>query len=224
MIAFAGLIAGMIALAPGEFSADFDNYANSYQLHGVDGWYAWDNVVAAGALTSTAQRRSLAKSVDITATSDLVKLCTASGGKWQLKAWQYIPTSTTGANTYLILMNTYNANGAKSWSTQMYFNLTNSTVTDNMGGATGSVPLVRNQWVPIVIDIDLDARTQTLYYNSTKVTTVGWNRLGGAAALAAIDLYGSAASHVYYDDISLAKVETSVPVQIMRWREVTPDE
>ncbi len=221
MVQFTGIIAGLMAMASGDFAADFDSYPNKHQLHGVDGWYAWDNVAAAGAQTSTAERRSLAKSVDITATSDLVKICTATGGKWQLKAWQYIPSSATGENTYLILMNTYNAGGAKSWSTQMYFNLTNSTVSDNMGGATGSVPLVRNQWVPIVIDIDLDARTQTLYYNSTKVTTVGWNRLGGTASIAAIDLYGSKASHVYYDDVSLTGV---VPVTITSWREVTPDE
>ena len=222
MAFFAGLIAAMIALVAGEFSDDFNSYPNRHQLHGVNGWRGWANNSAAGAQTTVSFRRSNAKSVDITSTSNLVQPLTATSGKWQVTAWQYIPSSTTGANTYFTLLNTYSDSGTKNWSTQLYFNLTSNLVQDNLSGSVGSVAIVRNQWIPIVVDIDLGSNTQSIYYNSTLVGTVAWNRTGGAAALAALNLRGGAASHVYYDDITVTS--TAVTVTVSRWREVTPDE
>ena len=185
MITFAGLLAGFMAMSAGNFAEDFDSYPANYQLHGQGGWRGWDNSVAAGAFTTTTYKRSTAKSVDIAGPSDLVQKFTATSGQWQVKVWQFIPANTTGNDTYFILMNTYNDGGAKSWSTQVIFNFSTNLVYDNMGGAVGSVALVRDQWVPIVVDVDLDTKKQTIYYNGTKVTKVDWNRLGGVAAIGA---------------------------------------
>ena len=223
MIGLMTLAAGLLALAGSSFSDNFDSYTANTTTHNYNGWHGWDNASSAEAVVSTSYARSAANSVDCGGTADLVQTFTPTSGRWTLKVWQYVPSSATGS-TYVILMNTYVDNGAKGWSTQLYFDFSANLVYDNMGGASGSGALVKDRWVPIVIDIDLDAKTQTIFYNNTKVTTVGWNRMGGPASFAAVDLYGNTATHVYYDDFTLGLTSTTVPVKVTRWREVSSDQ
>lgn len=196
---------------PGSTSAHsdgFEGYTTGQALHNVGGWVGWDNAAGATAYCSNTFSRTGVKSQDVRAASDSVHLYTQTSGRWLYTLWQYIPSNVTGSDTYLILMNTYAAGGAKSWSTQIHFVFSNNTVFDNMqGGVTGTTrTLVRDQWVPISVDIDLDLGTQTVSYNSQVLFTGSWNRQGGSRRFQAVDLYGSTASHVYYDDISLTAV------------------
>ncbi|HYC99638.1 MAG TPA: hypothetical protein VEB22_00295 [Phycisphaerales bacterium] len=188
-------------------SDGFEGYTTGAALTGAGagGWAPWANAAGAVGYCSNTVSRSGVKSQEIRNTSDSVRLYTQTSGQWVYTAWQFIPTAATGTDHYFILMNTYSANGAKSWSTQIRFQLSNNTVYDNMqGGVTGSVrTLVRNQWVPITVAINLDLGTQTVSYNNQTLFTGSWNRQGGQRRLQAVDLYGSTANRVYYDDISL---------------------
>jgi hypothetical protein len=74
---------------------------------------------------------------------------------------------------------------------------------------------VRDQWVPISVSINLDTNSQTVFYNNQQLFTAPWVRMsGGALSLAAVDLYGSSASHTYYDDISLTAVPESATIAL----------
>ena len=86
-------------------------------------------------------------------------------GQWIYTAWQYVPTDFTGTS-YFILLNTYDDAGASlNWSVQVSFNATTNLVTnDGVGG--GTLPLIRNQWVELRVEIDLTADTQAFYYNN----------------------------------------------------------
>lgn len=202
------------------WSETFDLVSPATQMHQVNGWKGWDNLAAQGAFTSSAFSHSGQNSIDIAGSptaylSDLVQTYTATSGQWLYNAWQFIPSSTSGSETYFILMNTYNDNGAKNWSTQVKFDLNNNIVFDDLGGAVGSLPLVRDQWVPISVSINLDTNSQTVFYNNQQLFTAPWVRMsGGALSLAAVDLYGSSASHTYYDDISLTAVPESATIAL----------
>jgi len=65
---------------------------------------------------------------------------------------------------------------------------------------------VYDQWVQIRVDIDLDADTQTFYYNNQMLYTDTWSGHvsgGGALNIGAVDLFANGSTSVYYDDIFL---------------------
>jgi len=201
-------------------SETFDAYASGTQMHHVDDWKGLGDSLAQGALTSSDFSLSGQHSLDIVGSptaylSDLVQTFSEKSGQWLIAAWQYIPSSTSGSETSFSLMNKYHDHGAKNWSTRLKFDLDNGLVYDDLGSATGSLPLVRDQWVPIIVNIDLDQNFQTVYYNGQKLLSAPWVRMsGGASALAAIELNGGSASHTYYDDISLTSVPESASVAL----------
>jgi hypothetical protein len=183
---------------------NFDSYATGSQMHGQGGWKGWDNNPAAGALTSSVQARSAPNSVDILGASDLVHTYSGyTSGQWIFTAWQFVPTGFTG-QSYFILLNTYADGGPNNWSTQVMFDAgTNSVISD---GVAGTLPLLRNQWVELRIEIDLDANTHAFYYGNQQLFQGSWTEGlsgGGALNIAAVDLFANGASSVYYDDMSL---------------------
>jgi uncharacterized repeat protein (TIGR01451 family) len=202
------LIPIMVSAAGGPWSDNFDSYATGSPLHGVGGWKGWQNNPAFGASTSNAQARSAPNSVDILGTSDLVHEYTAASGQWVYTAWQYIPGNMQGTS-YFIMMNQYDDSGAPSnWSVEVQFDSVSGLMIDD--GASGATqPYIPDQWVEIRVEIDLDADTQSFYYNGAPFyTNQVWNGYisgagTGSNAIANVDLYANSATSVYYDDMSL---------------------
>ena len=190
----------------------FDTYVTGSQMHLQGGWKGWDSSPAAGALTSSTQARSPLNSVDVLAGTDLVHEYTGyTTGTWTYTAWQYIPTGMTG-NQYFILLNTYADAGTNNWSTQVCFNSVAGTVVDDIPGdcsTAGTVSIVFDQWVELRVVIDLDANTQTFFYNGQLVYSDTWTEHisgGGVANIAAVDLFANGSTSVFYDDISLSNM------------------
>lgn len=192
---------------------NFEGYQPNVQLSDLTQWHAWDADPTHSAATTVDFSHWGGQAIDIRGTSsgsawsDLVYQYNATGGQYRYSAWQYLPSNITGTDVYFILMNQYADNGAKNWSTQVRFDLGNNLVYDNLGGASNRVALVRDAWVPITVDIDLDNNHQVVSYNSQTVFDGAWMRMGGATpTFAAVDLYGSDGSHSYYDDIGFVSV------------------
>lgn len=200
----------------GNWTEHFDIYATGSQMHGQGGWKGWGNVAGAGALTSSTQARSPLNSVDTLGATDLVhEYVGYSGGVWTYTAWQYIPTGTTG-DAYFILLNSYDDAGTtNNWSTQVCFDQATNTVVDDVAAnctGPGPIAIVHDQWVEIRVVIDLDANTQTFYYNGTQLYTDSWTEHisgGGALNFGAVDLFANGSSSVFYDDISLSNLPFS---------------
>ena len=190
----------------GSWSDNFDSYATGSQMHGQGGWKGWDNSPAAGALTSDVQALSAPNSVDIMNVSDLVQEYSGyNSGVWIYTAWQYIPSNYSGDQMF-ILLNTYSDGGAKNWSTQVRFQSASNQVLSDFDGAT--LPLITGQWVELRVEIDLDADVQTFYYDGQMLYQKSWVdgvSGGGAANIAAVDLWGNGGTSVYYDNMSLAR-------------------
>ena len=198
----------------------FELYTPGQALNNVGGWVPWDGAAGAVGYGSNAVSRMGFMSQDIRSGSDSVHTYTATSGKWVYTAWQYVPTAAKG-ETYFILMNTYKSGGSKGWSTQIRFDLNTGKLYDNMsGGVTGNqLTIIRNQWVPLVVNIDLDAGTQSVTYNGSLLFSASWNRQGGPKAFAAVDLYGAGTSHIYYDDISLLRAGVT-STALLQWSAV----
>lgn len=189
---------------------DFDAYTAGTGLFGQGGWTAWDDDIMWDSLVSDAHSNSPANSVDIVRNSDTVyrfdqNLGTIDCGQWTLTAMQFVPMNLAG-ESYFILLNEYINGGPNNWSTQVHFDSVTQTVIADFSGET--LPLVTGQWVPIQVDIDLQADTQTFSYNGQVLYAGTWTEQvsgGGQLQLQAMDLFANAASSVFYDDFQLEK-------------------
>lgn len=190
------------------WSDNFDSYATGSQMHGQGGWKGWDNSAGAGALTSSAQASSAPNSVDIFGGSDLVHTFSgATSGQWVFAGRTFTPTAFTGLS-YFIMLNIYNDGGPYNWSLQVVFDGPAGTVRDADVPAN-TTSMVRGQWVDFRNEIDLDANTQSFFYNNQLLLTKSWTEGvsgGGASDIGAIDLFANGASSIYYDDLSLTAV------------------
>ncbi len=182
----------------------FEAYEMESQLHGQGGWKGWDNSSAYGALVSGTQKHAGEKSVAIVGSSDLVhEYAGYTTGTWAYSAWQFVPADFSGAQ-YFIMLNTYNDGGAKKWCVQVSFSAATGKVHSDHDGA--ELALVKGRWVKIQLVIDLDADVQKFFYDGQKLYEKSWMNgvdSGGAADIAAVDLFANGASAVYYDDMSL---------------------
>jgi hypothetical protein len=94
---------------------------------------------------------------------------------------------------------------------QVYFDAVQNKVRSDFDGAQQS--LVKGRWVDIRIEIDLDADTQSLWYDGQKLYTKSWRNGvtgNGLKNIAAVDLYGNNVGPVYYYDAKLVPVTTGL--------------
>jgi subtilisin family serine protease len=209
----------------GSWNDDFDAYATGQNMHGVGGWKGWDNNPAFTAFTSSAQARSAPNALAIEGDNDPVREYDfATGGQWIYRTWQYIPGDMTGT-TYFILLNTYADSGTKNWSVQVQFNVAAGVSNDGVSG--GNLPLITNQWVEIRVEVDLDADTQTFFYNNQVLYSGSWTGQvsgGGQGTIGALSLYANNASVIYYDDLELTPaIGVCDDPEDIAWLSATPE-
>lgn len=193
------------------FQENWDSYATGSDAHGQGGWTGWQNDPAAGAIVDDAFSFSAPNSINISGGSDLIHpFSDFNSGQIVVTARQYIPGDFDGVS-YFLLLNTYVEDPACTgcnWSLQVNYDSATGMLT-NDGPAGGTASFVTDQWANIRVEIDLDADTQTFFYNGSEVFTGSWTEGmsgGGALNLAVIDLYANNASPVYYDDIQITPV------------------
>ena len=182
------------ACAATSWYDDFESYGLDSLLAGQGGWAGWDGGACA-AIAGDDQAID-SQAAELFLYDDLVQEFTGigGGGKAKFVAWQYLPDDNLGVegmNTFFILMNNYN--------------LTNGLLQDDMTAAVEDMPIVFNQWVEIIIDIDFDLNTYDAYYDGNVLST-GTQYMNPADVnhelrLAALDLWADAGVPVYYDNL-----------------------
>ena len=84
----------------------------------------------------------------------------------------------------------------------------------NIGGSdvagTGSTALLTNQWVDVVVEINLDANQYSIWYNNVLLDTLAWTTTGDIN-IAAFDLFSNGSTESYMDNVWL---DTTVPVEL----------
>ncbi|MEE9130401.1 MAG: hypothetical protein V3T84_10305 [Phycisphaerales bacterium] len=193
---------------PVPSSEDFDSYANGMLLVGVNGWGGWDDNAGVIATVTDAQSRSAPHSVLIDnnpSDDDAVQqyLGAYCEGQWVYTIWQYVPSDMVGTQ-FFILLNTYEDNGNKNWSTQVQFTATTGIVSADFDGE--ELPLITDEWVEIRVEINLDTDIQEFFYGGKLLYSDSWTERvsgGGGLFIRALDLYANSSTPVYYDDVSL---------------------
>lgn len=195
-----------------DFVENWDSYVVGTNVHGQGGWKGWLNDPNAGAFVDDAFSVSPSNSINIEGPSDLVhEFSGYTSGFFTISAKMYIPGDFSGT-TYFIFQNVYSDADPDSisWSTQVLFQSSDGTVANAPDAANpGSMSYVTDEWADIQIDVDLDADTQTFYYNGVVLYTGSWTAqfpsqvVPGILNIGSIDLFASGATPVYYDDVSI---------------------
>jgi hypothetical protein len=197
----------------GGWTDAFDAYPTGSQMHGQGGWKGWTNLPAHGALTSAARASSAPNSVDILGQSDLVHELTGfAGGKWAVRARQFVPAAFVGT-AYFVVLNRYDDAACVpfppgvdcSWSVQVQFDHSANQVRSD-GASGGTLPLVLGRWVEIRVLVDLDDDLQVFHYDGRRLYAGTWTlEVSGFGSLeiAAVDLWANGSTSIYYDDVAV---------------------
>ena len=186
--------------APAQLDEDFESYALG-DLCGQCGWDPWDLDAAVCAPIVDDLANSGTNSLRLTIASDMVQVFDIQDGQWTATAMTYVPSEATGAGFY-IMLNTYEHLGTKDWSVQLSFDAGLGTVTAQDQAGELAL-LVKDEWVELRLEIDLDADTVDYYYNGEQFVFAGNWSDGFNTGIECIDLYSQSMDGMYYDDVTL---------------------
>jgi hypothetical protein len=203
------------------FSDNFDSYAPGSPLSGQGGWLLWD-LVSPDAFVDSAQSASAPNSAVAVAGTDVVQVFDHTSGQWVAKVKTFTPSGAPGIG-YFLMLNTFSHPyvGGGNWSLELDFNpnaaggpqviSVNRPVSLGGPGNT-ALPLIFDQWVEVVVSIDLDADTFSVTYGGQPLATnVQWSYNAGPGAgvarIQCIDLYSTMAGF-RWDDVALTPVTT----------------
>ncbi|MFN0132155.1 MAG: hypothetical protein ACKVW3_06445 [Phycisphaerales bacterium] len=216
------LLPGSVTDGPG-ISDNFDSYANGSPLVGQGGWLYWNGSGPPAAMNATVDN-TLSASAPNSAVSvletDVVQVFNITTGKWVCKAKTYVPSAATGIG-YFIMLNTFThpyVSGG-NWSIELDFIAATNVVTSinrsvaNGGPGNTTLPLIRDAWVEVVVNIDLDMDTFDVTYGGMPLVPPSpmnkWSQntsaTVGAARIQCIDLYSQMVGF-RWDDVSLLPV------------------
>ena len=218
-----------------SWSDNFDSYFLNQFLDGTHddgGWKGWDSDPAFGAYVVDNQALSSPHSVEIAYDSDLIhEFFGYTLGQWTFIAWVYVPSDFVGNSYFMILSDYEDGAGAENkWQFVMRFDADNQIVESENDG--NSLILITDQWIEILVEIDLDSDWFQLFYDGDLLVerewTAGWDgAYDGFLKIDAVDLYASGASEIYYDDMSLSG---DIPIPKLccqgelSWTGITPGE
>lgn len=210
---FVTVCSALLIIASAASADWFDNF-DSYDvggLHGQGGWAGWDNDPTWDAFVVDSLSLSTNNSVAIVDTTDIVQQFTETTGEWEMTAWCYIPTGSTGEQ-YFIMLNKYYPD-SPNWSVQVRFNSDTGDVVETFSSST--TPIINDQWVEVKVEIYLDTNTCHVYYNNSFMASNAWHDGSGANAIAALDLFSDGGSTIFWDDCEL--VQTAVTLEHTTW-------
>ncbi len=183
----------------------FDEYPAG-PLAGQGGWEPWNgDPEASGFEVDAGNAHSEPHSLAIDGADDAVRRFAGyTYGVHELTTWMFVPPDMDDVQA-LILLNTYPAQVAADWSLQLEIDGDAGVIADRNGDAR--LPLRRGEWTPLRVLIDLDRDTQTVWYDGVRMLDKSWTggvAEGGAANIAAINLFGGGSAHtVHHDDVLL---------------------
>jgi len=192
-----------VPVASADWSENFDSYTPGSGLAGQGGWDGWQGSTTVDAFVTDSISRSPSNSVAIRPTTDIVHTFSERNGEWEMTAWSYIPSTATDS-TFFIMLNSYFP-ATNYWSIQLEFNNSTGMLTCENGDFTQTA-IIYDQWVEVKIEIDLESNECWKYYNGVEVEYWAWYGAPGEKSIAALDLFSSGGSTIYWDDLNLANV------------------
>jgi hypothetical protein len=139
---------------------------------------------------------------------DIVQRFDIEGGRHTLSMMTFVPGGGRG-NGYVVLLSNYPE--PFDWAVVLRFDANGNLVRDSDHPGINT-PMVKGEWIPLVIDIDLDADLVDVSYNGIRfITGKRWTEGGGELRFEALDLYAgepgqNGTTGMYFDDIVLQSV------------------
>ena len=166
------------------------------------------------AFVTTDQAFSPPNSLNVGGTADVVQqFAGVSGGTWYARVKTFVPSGQTG-DLYFIILDEYNHGGPYHWAVQLRFSASEGIV-ENVGGTdvpgVGIVSIILDQWVEIMVEINLGGNQYVVSYGGEYLDSQPWT-VEGQLAVAAFDLFSDRSSESYMDDVWL---DTTIPVELM---------
>jgi hypothetical protein len=216
-----------------SWADDFDAYSHgdAVEMAGAaNGWESWSSGIGTSTVTAlppAPTASSLPNSLCNEPGADTVLNYTRlprhpTSGQWRFSGKVWHGSGYLGRH-YWIMLNTYNFGGPFSWSVQTYFDGTQGIVDCDcnfQNDPNGPRALVRDAWVPIRAEIDLDGDGVDVFYNGASLTAgqqYPWTGgpfgvSSGILEIQALDLYPDVPGHpvtttMYYDDLLLEPAE-----------------
>jgi hypothetical protein len=221
-----GVVAAVAFALPSTVQAqvlddNFDSYAAGSTIIGQGGWEGWGGTSTPNATVVNTYSHSSPNSLAVSGGCDVVQQFSGvNSGLWYAKVWTYVPSTQTG-DMFFILLNTYTHAGTNNnWSAQIA--LCNSAcgngtagMVASLGGSdvagTETTPLLTDQWVELVVEINLSANLYNVYYNGAMFVSAATWTVSGLQEIQCMDLYSDLSSESYMDD---AWLHTDWPVTL----------
>jgi len=225
-----GVVAAVACALPATVQAqyffdDFDGYVTGSSIAGQGGWETWGSNPSANATVVNSQAYSAPNSLAVEGAADIVhQFAGLTTGTWYAKVQTYVPSTQSG-ELFFIILNRYDGGTCAgtdcNWSVQLAMCNTGCVTTGanpgfatNLGGSdiagTGSTALLTNQWVEVLVEINLDANQYSIWYNGILLDVLGWT-VTGDINIACFDLFSNGSTESYMDSVWL---DTSIPVEL----------
>ncbi|MCP3920477.1 MAG: hypothetical protein GY711_33535 [bacterium] len=222
-----------------QWTEDFDTYPSGTaidpdgQASAGNGWESWSSGLASSIVVDNAPAPpafTLPHLLSNNPGADTVNNYGggfATSGVWEFDAMVYNRGNFQG-QAFWIMLNTYTFGGPYNWSIQVFFDGTLNQVDCDCAGQndpSGPQELVREAWVPIHAEIDLDDDTVDLFYDGRSLTggqgyvwTHGiFGTSSGVLEVQALNLFpdvagNPATTEMYYDRMRLAPANETLGV------------
>jgi hypothetical protein len=205
------------------FFDSFDSYLEGSTISGQGGWETWAGDPAANTLVVNSVSYSPANSLAVSGTADIVhQFAGVTTGTWYARLRVYVPSTQLG-ELYFTILNRYDGGTCGgtdcNWSVQLAMcrsgcgGVSPGTAT-SLGGSdvpgTGSTPLLSDQWVDVVVEINLDMNQYSIWYNNILLDTLPWT-VTGDLNVAAFNLFANGSTESYMDDVWLDTMDPTEP-------------
>jgi hypothetical protein len=220
--AAAGLACGGALGQALPFEDGFDSYAaGSFPCGmpgcgGPGGWHLWWYDYGQGprpAEIVTGNAHSGTKAVVLRPYTDIVKEAPAGSGRWVVTVWSYFPSALTGAEDmgYLILLNECERQPPIRFSLLLLFEGASGRIKNTLDHSLGSVPMIRDRWVEVRVELDLTRGKHSVYYDGRPFYEDRPYGNGGAPVLECVAFFSDGVDGMLFDTVSVAEDASPPP-------------
>jgi hypothetical protein len=224
LVPLVGGVSVFASAAAGQFpfSDDFESYqAGAFPCAtagctGPGGWGLWHYTYEGGPRPAdivTGNAHSGTKAVRLRVGSDVIKTGELTSGRWTITAYTYFPGSLTAPTDagYFILLDDCSTQPPIHFSSLLLFEGVSGQLKNTADPDAGSVPLVRDQWAELRIELDLDAGTNSVFYNGQTFYLNRPYAVGGARRVECLALFSDGVAGMLFDTISVQPQGTGTP-------------
>jgi len=208
------LVFGLTASARADWSDNFDSYAAGSGILGQGAWVGWNQTGTDDALVTAAQASSAPNSLAVGGATmvDLVpQFSGATSGIWTFDVNTFVPDASVLKSCDIGILSAhqgFQGATATQWNGGLTLNMANGLVNNN-----AAVPIIREQWIPVRMVFDIDAKAVDIYYNGALAKS---GTYGPDQAVVGFDVWSPAeASQLFFDDFNMVPEPATLSLLVM---------